>query len=122
EEGILRVWDTKLYFNAVEHYMDDTKRPENLVHMDMPGWSTTFGLVSRANLKRGNYSSEIQLNVYDNLSIAEMTMYPQDRSKKTMFAYKIGRASCRERVKGTRAAVAVETQGRWRHSGAIQTE
>src|SRR5690606_6618217 len=41
----------------------------------------------RANLKRGDYSAEIQLNVYDNLSIAEMTMYPQDRSKKTMFAY-----------------------------------
>ncbi len=87
EKGMLRVWDTKLYFNAVEHYMDDTKRPENLVHMDMPGWSTTYGLVSRANLKRGHYSSEIQLNVYDNLSIAEMTMYPQDRSNKTMFAY-----------------------------------
>ncbi|VTR35098.1 TonB-dependent receptor plug domain-containing protein [Sphingobacterium thalpophilum] len=87
ENGLFNVWDTKLYFNAVEHYMDDTKRPENLVHMDMPGWSTTYGLVSRASLNRGNYSSEIQLNVYDNLSIAEMTMYPQDRSKKTMFAY-----------------------------------
>ncbi|PRD54736.1 TonB-dependent receptor plug domain-containing protein [Sphingobacterium gobiense] len=87
EEGIVRAWDTKLYFNAVEHYMDDTKRPENLVHMDMPGWSTTYGMVSRANLKRGDYSAEIQLNIYDNLSIAEMTMYPQDRSKKTMFAY-----------------------------------
>lgn len=87
EDGLLRVWDSKVYFNAVEHYMDDTKRPENLVHMDMPGWSTTYGLVSKANLKHGDYSSEIQLNVYDNLSIAEMTMYPQDRSKKTMFAY-----------------------------------
>lgn len=87
EDGMLRAWDTKLYFNAIEHYMDDTKRPENLVHMDMPGWSTTYGLVSRANLKRGDYSAEIQLNAYDNLSIAEMTMYPQDRSNKTMFAY-----------------------------------
>lgn len=87
EEGVLRVWDTKLYFNAIEHYMDDTKRPENLVHMDMPGWSTTYGLVSQVHLKRGNISSEIQLNAYENLSIAEMTMYPQDRSHKTMFAY-----------------------------------
>lgn len=87
EEGLVRVWDTKLYFNAIEHYMDDTKRPENLVHMDMPGWSTTYGLVSRANLKRGGYSGDIQLNVYNNLSIAEMTMYPQNRSNKTMFAY-----------------------------------
>lgn len=87
EEGLLKVWDTKFYFNAIEHYMDDTKRPENLVHMDMPGWSTTYGLLSQANLKKGDYSAEVQLNMYDNVSIAEMTMYPQDRGKKTMFAY-----------------------------------
>lgn len=87
EAGAIRAWDTKIYFNAIEHYMDDTTRPENLVHMDMPGWSTTYGLVSKINLKKNRYSSEIQLNAYENLSIAEMTMYPQDRSKKTMFAY-----------------------------------
>jgi iron complex outermembrane receptor protein len=87
EEGLVRVVDTKIYFNTIEHYMDDTTRPENLVHMDMPGWSTTYGLISKANLKKNNYSSEIQLNAYDNLSIAEMRMYPQDRSKRTMFAY-----------------------------------
>lgn len=87
QHGLIRVWDTKVYYNAVEHYMDDTKRPENLVHMDMPGWSTTYGLVSRANLKHGDYSAEIQLNAYNNLSLAEMRMYPQDRSKRTMFAY-----------------------------------
>jgi iron complex outermembrane receptor protein len=87
EKGIIKVWDTKFYFNAVEHYMDDTTRPENLVHMDMPGWSTTYGLLSKANLKKENYSSEIQLNAYNNLSIAEMRMYPQDRSERTMFAF-----------------------------------
>ncbi|MDN3666775.1 TonB-dependent receptor [Algibacter miyuki] len=87
ETGLVKVWDTKVYFNAVEHYMDDTTRPENLVHMDMPGWSTTYGLVSKVNLKKENYSSEIQLNAYNNLSIAEMRMYPQDRSERTMFAY-----------------------------------
>ena len=87
ENGLLKVWDTKAYFNTIEHYMDDTTRPENLVHMDMPGWSTTYGLVSKINLKKEHYSSEIQLNAYDNLSIAEMRMYPQDRNKRTMFAY-----------------------------------
>ncbi len=87
EEGLVKVWDTKAYYNAIEHYMDDTTRPENLVHMDMPGWSTTYGLVSKVNLQHENYSGEVQLNAYNNLSIAEMTMYPQDRSKKTMFAY-----------------------------------
>ncbi len=87
EAGLIRAWDTKLYFNAIEHYMDDTTRPENLVHMDMPGWSTTYGLVSKVTLKKDDYSSEIQLNSYNNLSIAEMRMYPQDRSERTMFAY-----------------------------------
>ncbi|MBK0370446.1 TonB-dependent receptor [Flavobacterium sp. SE-1-e] len=87
EKGLVKVWDSKVYFNAIEHYMDDTTRPENLVHMDMPGWSTTYGLLSRINLKKEQYSSEIQLNAYDNLSIAEMRMYPQDRSERTMFAY-----------------------------------
>ncbi|MDN6290791.1 MAG: TonB-dependent receptor [Psychroflexus halocasei] len=87
EEGLFKVWDTKVYFNAIEHYMDDTTRPENLVHMDMPGWSTTYGLVSKATLKNERFFSEIQLNAYNNLSIAEMRMYPQDRSERTMFAY-----------------------------------
>lgn len=87
QEGLVRIWDTKLYFNTIEHYMDDTTRPENLVHMDMPGWSTTYGLLSKVNLKKNNFSSEIQLNSYNNLSIAEMRMYPQDRSERTMFAY-----------------------------------
>ncbi|MFK7001384.1 TonB-dependent receptor plug domain-containing protein [Flavobacterium oreochromis] len=87
EDKLIKVWDTKVYFNTIEHYMDDTTRPENLVHMDMPGWSTTYGLVSKMNLKKNQFSSEVQLNGYNNLSIAEMRMYPQDRSKRTMFAY-----------------------------------
>ncbi|WP_313578797.1 TonB-dependent receptor [Chishuiella sp.] len=87
KKGIIKAWDTKVYFNAIEHYMDDTKRPENLVHMDMPGWSTTYGLLSKLNIKQGDISSEIQLNAYNNRSITEMRMYPQDRSKQTMFAY-----------------------------------
>ncbi|REC49035.1 TonB-dependent receptor plug domain-containing protein [Chryseobacterium pennipullorum] len=87
KEGMVQSWDTKIYFNTIEHYMDDTTRPENLVHMDMPGWSTTYGLVSNVNLKKERYTSEVQLNLYQNLSIAEMRMYPQDRSSRTMFAY-----------------------------------
>ncbi|MEP5255172.1 MAG: TonB-dependent receptor [Winogradskyella arenosi] len=87
EEGLFQALDTKVYFNAIEHYMDDTTRPENLVHMDMPGWSTTYGLLSNAHLKKKSFSSEIQLNAYNNYSIAEMRMYPQDRSERSMFAY-----------------------------------
>ncbi len=87
ENKIWKAWESKIYFNAVEHYMDDTKRPENLVHMDMPGWSNTYGMLSKLSLTKHQWSSEIQWNAYKNVSIAEMTMYPQDRSQKTMFAY-----------------------------------
>lgn len=86
-DGLVTSWDTKVYYNAIEHYMDDTTRPENLVHMDMPGWSSTYGLVSRLDLQKGDYRAEIQLNAYENVSIAEMRMYPQDRSERSMFAY-----------------------------------
>ncbi|SHK91462.1 iron complex outermembrane recepter protein [Chryseobacterium contaminans] len=87
KESLIKSWDTKIYYNTIEHYMDDTKRPENLVHMDMPGWSTTYGLVSSLNLKKERYTSAIELNMYNNTSIAEMRMYPQDRKNRTMFAY-----------------------------------
>lgn len=79
--------DFKVYFNAIEHYMDDTTRPENKVHMDMPGWSTTYGLVSNLKIEKSQYTADLQLNAYQNTSIAEMRMYPQDRSERTMFAY-----------------------------------
>ncbi|RXM52315.1 MULTISPECIES: TonB-dependent receptor plug domain-containing protein [unclassified Chryseobacterium] len=87
KEGLIKSWDTKIYYNTIEHYMDDTGRPENLVHMDMPGWSTTYGLVSSLNLKKERYTSAIELNMYNNTSIAEMRMYPQDRKNRSMFAY-----------------------------------
>ncbi|MDR6527017.1 iron complex outermembrane receptor protein [Chryseobacterium rhizosphaerae] len=86
-EGLIKSWDTKIYYNTIEHYMDDTRRPENLVHMDMPGWSTTYGLISSIHLKKERYTSAIELNMYNNTSIAEMRMYPQDRKNRTMFAY-----------------------------------
>lgn len=86
-EGLIKSWDTKIYYNTIEHYMDDTRRPENLVHMDMPGWSTTYGLISSMHLKKERYTSAIELNMYNNTSIAEMRMYPQDRKNRTMFAY-----------------------------------
>lgn len=119
EEGLLKVWDTKLYFNAIEHYMDDTKRPENLVHMDMPGWSTTYGLLSQVNLKKGNYSSELQLNMYENVSIAEMTMYPQDREKKTMFAYTWPWVTTRFTGVSMKNAWDVSTNSRFNFGGSL---
>src|SRR5690606_25854790 len=48
--GSLTSWKSKLYFNTITHVMDDTKRPIVAIHMDMPGWSDTYGFFSEARL------------------------------------------------------------------------
>lgn len=85
EDNLLNNWLTKLYFNTIEHQMDDTTRPDVPVHMDMPGWSDTYGFFSKVQLKNEKLTSNIQLNGYQNKSTAEMTMYY--RSGSTMFMY-----------------------------------
>lgn len=66
----------KAYANKIKHFMDDTKRPNVPIHMDMPGVSETFGAFSEA---------EINLNKKKNILLradasstflkASMTMY-----------------------------------------------
>lgn len=74
---VLKRVDTKVYFNHVYHAMDDTHRPETTMHMDMPGWSYTFGLYSDVKLAAGkNNVVEIKGDYYTNHSKADMTMYP----------------------------------------------
>src|SRR5690606_8789274 len=51
--GNFRNWETKLYANTITHVMDDTERPDVPMHMDMPGWSDTYGYYSQAGLKVG---------------------------------------------------------------------
>lgn len=40
----------KIYTNEVRHFMDDTRRPNVPIHMDMPGQSVTSGFFTEANL------------------------------------------------------------------------
>ena len=47
----IKDWETKVYFNTITHKMDDTKRPSVSIHMDMPGWSQTFGYYSKVKIK-----------------------------------------------------------------------
>lgn len=66
----------KAYANKIKHFMDDTKRPNVPMHMDMPGVSETVGVFSEA---------EINIDAKQNLSLradasstylkASMTMY-----------------------------------------------
>ncbi|UYW01490.1 TonB-dependent receptor plug domain-containing protein [Flavobacterium agricola] len=40
---VFQHWETKIYYNNVTHVMDDSKRPDVPIRMDMPGWSRTTG-------------------------------------------------------------------------------
>lgn len=71
--------ETKLYYNYIDHAMDDTKRPAELVpmHMDMPGTSQTFGFYSNSSWRFGlKHFAQIKVNGFQNDLHAEMTMYP----------------------------------------------
>lgn len=80
-------WETKLYFNSITHVMDDTKRPFVPIHMDMPGWSDTYGFYSKLKGKYDNHQFLANLNAFYNKSVAEMTMYPEDPNENLMFMY-----------------------------------
>ena len=80
-------WETKLYFNTITHTMDDTKRPVVPIHMDMPGWSDTYGFYSKVNGKYKKHQFLVNLNSFYNRSVAEMTMYPSDPNENLMFMY-----------------------------------
>jgi iron complex outermembrane receptor protein len=80
-------WETKVYFNTITHRMDDTKRPSVPIHMDMPGWSETFGIYSKIKGKKDNHHFLVNLNSFYNKSIAEMTMYPENPDENSMFMY-----------------------------------
>ena len=87
ESSKIENWETKLYYNTITHKMDDTKRPSVPIHMDMPGWSDTFGFYSKAKGVSGKHHFLADLNSFYNRSVAEMTMYPADSNEKLMFMY-----------------------------------
>jgi iron complex outermembrane receptor protein len=80
-------WEIKLYFNTITHTMDDTKRPDVPIHMDMPGWSDTYGFYSKINGKYNKHSFLANWSSFYNRSVAEMTMYPSNPDENLMFMY-----------------------------------
>lgn len=83
----LEKWETKFYFNSIDHAMDDTKRPAELVpmHMDMPGTSQTFGMYSDMDLNFNHTNHlNIRMDAYQNRLHAEMTMYPDSGAEMFM--------------------------------------
>lgn len=87
DSAVISGWETKGYFNTMTHKMDDTKRPAISIHMDMPGWSDTYGFYSKIKGKHENHEFLADLNSFYNKAVAEMTMYPVDPTENLMFMY-----------------------------------
>jgi iron complex outermembrane receptor protein len=56
--------------------MDDTKRPDVEIHMDMPGKSWTAGAYSLLTGSFGQHQAQLNIDGYYNRLFADMTMYP----------------------------------------------
>lgn len=82
----LKRWETKAFYNFINHAMDDTKRPEEQVpvHMDMPGTSQTAGFFSEAKWQMEKHQVKAKLNGYQNRLHASMTMYPDNAAEMYM--------------------------------------
>ena len=78
-------WETKVYFNTITHQMDDSKRPDVPIRMDMPGWSDTYGFYSKVNMSLEKHKLTANLSSFYNKSLAEMTMFPNDPNENDMF-------------------------------------
>ena len=85
EKKFIHNLEAKIYANSITHVMDDTKRPNVAIHMDMPGWSDTYGFYTKIKAKKNNHSFLANFNGYYNKSLAEMTMYPANSTEKLMF-------------------------------------
>lgn len=77
----------KAYANTVHHAMDDTKRPEVFMHMDMPGRTKTFGGFADAEMTFKKHKISVRLDGYFNNSLAEMTMYPPEEAPMFMLTW-----------------------------------
>tara|TARA_R110002012_G_scaffold283304_1_gene473556 strand:- start:81196 stop:83289 length:2094 start_codon:yes stop_codon:yes gene_type:complete len=78
-------WESKLYANSITHIMDDSKRPDVPIRMDMPGWSDTYGYYSQTKLDLEKHSFLFKVDGFYNRSLAEMTMYPNNPGEREMF-------------------------------------
>ncbi len=79
---------TKVYYNFIDHAMDDTKRPPEQVpmHMDMPGRSWTGGFYQEAMyVSAGNHVLQARISGYRNRLTADMTMYPPEGAPMYMY-------------------------------------
>jgi iron complex outermembrane receptor protein len=68
--------EAKIYANEIKHSMDDTGRPNVVMHMDMPGKSSTQGaFIDLKSKDLVKHSLNFKADIYHNYVMADMTMY-----------------------------------------------
>ncbi len=67
--------EAKVYYNTIYHAMDDTRRSDAPMHMDMPGWSKTFGMYE---VLRGKKGLNMRVDYHYSETRADMIMYPSN--------------------------------------------
>jgi len=76
--GLLESFKTKIYYNSVNHSMDDSHRPDVAMHMDMPGESETAGAFIEGSLHPiQKHRLTFRTDYFNNHVMADMTMYPE---------------------------------------------
>jgi iron complex outermembrane recepter protein len=69
----------KGYYNSIFHAMDDSKRSDVIMHMDMPGRSRTSGLFADADVHVFHeHQARMKIEYFRNELLGEMTMYPHE--------------------------------------------
>jgi len=127
-------WETKAYFNRINHTMDDSKR-EGVINgtqmsMDMPGLSATGGLYSTLVGSNGKHNYTVNFDAYSNRSYAEMTMYPLNSARPPMFmltwgdvrTFNSGIALSDEITVNDESAIRLSAKTSWQRSGQRNEE
>ena len=84
----IKSWEAMVYYNSIYHEMDDTKRPNVPIHMDMPGWSKTLGAWVKTESQQFNrHKLSGMLEYFQNFRRAEMTMYPENEIEMFMLTW-----------------------------------
>lgn len=74
------------YYNRLFHHMDDARRSDVFMHMDMPSWSETMGINFRAQKwQKGRHQLDLSLEAYTNSRRAEMLMFSPNDTEPNMF-------------------------------------
>ena len=84
----LKSFEIKAYGNSIKHVMDDSKRPNVPIRMDMPGWSDTYGAFSTFKWQKiKGHHFQLKADGFIHYALAEMTMYPNDEAPMYMLTW-----------------------------------